>query len=80
VIKLGHHGSKTSSTREFLEKVAPSSAIISVAQKNMYRHPSKEVLARLDSLEIRHYKTSDLGTITVEFPSRRITTAFSPSE
>jgi len=80
VLKLGHHGSKTSSTREFLEKVAPSSAIISVAQKNMYRHPSKEVLARLDSLEIRPYKTSELGSIVVEFTNNRITTAPSSSE
>jgi len=80
VLKLGHHGSKTSSTREFLEKVAPSSAIISVAQKNVYKHPSKEVLARLDSLEIRNYKTSEMGSIKVEFTNKRITTAPSLSE
>jgi competence protein ComEC len=67
VLKLGHHGSKTSSTRSFLEIVSPSSAIISVAQKNVYRHPSKEVLERLDSLGIRHYKTSEMGSISVEF-------------
>jgi len=70
VLKLGHHGSKTSSTRAFLERVSPSAVIISVAQKNMYRHPSKEVLERLDSLEIRHYKTSEMGSIEVEFKEK----------
>jgi len=67
VIKLGHHGSKTSSTREFLEKTAPNFAIISVAAKNLYRHPSKEVLGRLDSLGVRHYGTHENGSIFVEF-------------
>jgi competence protein ComEC len=70
VLKLGHHGSKTSSTREFLERVQPNSAIISVAERNVYKHPSKEVLARLDSLGIKHFKTSEKGSITVEFSER----------
>ncbi|MCL1966810.1 MAG: MBL fold metallo-hydrolase, partial [Fibromonadales bacterium] len=69
ILKLGHHGSKTSSTRDFLERVSPSSAIISVARKNHYRHPSKEVLERLDSLGIRRYGTHEKGSIEVEFSS-----------
>ena len=52
---------------DFLEGVSPSSAIISVARKNVYRHPSKEVLERLDSLGIRHYGTHEKGSIKVEF-------------
>jgi len=67
VLKLGHHGSKTSSTRDFLERVLPGLVVISVAQKNVYKHPSKEVLDRLDSLGIRQYKTSEKGSIEVEF-------------
>ncbi|MDR2732800.1 MAG: DNA internalization-related competence protein ComEC/Rec2 [Fibromonadaceae bacterium] len=67
VIKLGHHGSKTSSTREFLERTAPELGVISVAKKNRYRHPSQEVLDRLDSLGIEHYGTHEKGTIRVEF-------------
>ncbi len=70
VLKLGHHGSKTSSTREFLERAAPSSAIISVASRNSYRHPSKEVLERLDSLGIRHYGTHENGSIMMEFSKK----------
>jgi len=70
VLKLGHHGSKSSSTREFLERAAPSSAIISVALKNLYKHPSKEVLERLDSLGIRHYGTHENGSIRVEFSEK----------
>jgi competence protein ComEC len=67
VIKLGHHGSKTSSTRDFLERTAPDFAIISVGIRNRYRHPSKEVLERLDSLGIKHYGTHEKGSIKVEF-------------
>jgi len=67
VLKLGHHGSKTSSSREFLERSAPSLGIISVALKNHYRHPSKEVLERLDSLGIEYHGTHERGSIKVRF-------------
>jgi len=70
VLKLGHHGSKTSSSKEFLERTAPTSAIISVAQRNRYRHPSKETLERLDSLGIVHYGTNEKGSIRVEFSEK----------
>jgi competence protein ComEC len=63
IIKLGHHGSKTSSAREFLERTNPNYAIISVAQRNLYRHPHKDVIDRLDSLGIKYYKTSEKGSI-----------------
>ncbi|MDR3000151.1 MAG: DNA internalization-related competence protein ComEC/Rec2 [Fibromonadaceae bacterium] len=69
VLKLGHHGSRTSSTREFLERVEPKLAIISAGQRNRYRHPSAEVLKRLDSLGVKHYGTHEKGSIKVEFGS-----------
>jgi competence protein ComEC len=67
VLKLGHHGSKTSNTRFFLEQVDPTHAIISAALRNRYRHPSKEVLERLDSLGIERSGTYEKGSIRVEF-------------
>ena len=75
VMKIGHHGSKTSSSIELLERVEPKLAIISVAAKNFYRHPSPETISRLDSLKIPHYKTSEHGSITLEFTEGGMRTA-----
>lgn len=44
ILKVGHHGSNTSSTPEFIEKIDPQVGVISLGEKNMYNHPSKEVL------------------------------------
>jgi len=63
VLKLGHHGSRTSSSTPWLEKVKPEVAIISVDKNNKYGHPHKEILDRLSSLHIPYLKTSDLGNI-----------------
>ncbi len=67
VLKLGHHGSKTSSSREFLEAVDPRIAIASNGRKNKFRHPHREVTERLDSLGIPLLNTSQKGTVTVTF-------------
>lgn len=63
VLKLGHHGAKTSSSILWLMKVTPDIAIISSGKNNRYGHPNKEVLDRLDDLEIPYLKTSDEGNI-----------------
>lgn len=63
VLKLGHHGSRTSSAREFLSAVDPEYAIISAGKNNKYGHPHSEVLALLDELKIPHLSTIDQGTI-----------------
>jgi competence protein ComEC len=63
VLKLGHHGSRTSSGISWLEKVNPEVAIISVDKNNKYGHPHKEILDRLASLHIPFLRTSDLGNI-----------------
>lgn len=63
VLKVGHHGSAYSSTKEFLDKVTPSYAIISVAKENSYGHPSKDTLSRLRKYTKKIYMTSEVGTI-----------------
>lgn len=67
VLKLGHHGSKTSSSREFLQEVSPKVAIISSGRRNRFRHPSKQVIQRLDSLNIPYVNTAEKGTIDFTF-------------
>ncbi|HAE36987.1 MAG: ComEC/Rec2 family protein [Candidatus Nomurabacteria bacterium GW2011_GWF2_35_66] len=63
VLKLGHHGSRTSSGIPWLEKVSPEVAIISVDKNNKYGHPHKEILDRLSFLQIPYLSTSDVGNI-----------------
>ena len=60
VLKVGHHGSKTSTTEEFLFAVSPEVAIIQVGTKNRYGHPSSEVLERLENYDIKYYR-NDVG-------------------
>jgi competence protein ComEC len=67
VLKLGHHGSKTSSSRKFLNRVNPELALISSGRKNRFRHPSKQVIQRLDSLKIPYLNTAEKGTIDIVF-------------
>lgn len=50
ILKIGHHGSKTSSTEKFLEKINPKIALIGVGKDNTFGHPSNNVTERLDNL------------------------------
>jgi len=63
VIKIPHHGSSTSSTMKFLERVKPKIAIIEVGQGNRFGHPQKEVLERLEKTGAKIYRTDLNGTI-----------------
>ncbi len=62
VLKIAHHGSKYSSHPDFLQEVAPDTAVISSGQNN-YGHPAPEVLERLESLNIRVLRTDKQGDI-----------------
>lgn len=64
VLKVGHHGSKTSTIQEFLGGVDPEVAFIEVG-KNSYGHPSPEVLSRLENSGIKYYRTDLDGTVKV---------------
>lgn len=65
-LKVGHHGSKYASSIEFLEKVSPETAIISVGSKNRYGHPTTEALERLSKIGAEIRRTDLEGTIIVE--------------
>ena len=66
VLKLGHHGSRYSTSKEFLKKVSPTYAIISVGKGNSYNHPHKEVFTRLNEHNTKIYRTDEQGTIIAE--------------
>ena len=63
-LKVGHHGSRTSTTPDFLAAVSPSWAAISVGRRNFYGHPRHEVLDQLQAARIRTYRTDMLGLST----------------
>lgn len=63
VLKLGHHGSSTSTNEEFLNLVDPKYAVITVGEKNRYGHPDDEVLNRLEDKGIKVYRTDLDGNI-----------------
>ena len=63
VLKVGHHGSKTSSSEAFLSAVGPEVAIIQVGTKNRYGHPAPEVLKRLEDYDLKYYRNDLDGDI-----------------
>ena len=65
ILKLGHHGSKTSSSDEFLDNVNPKVAIVSAGKHNLFGHPSPLVMDRVQSRRIRVFRTDRDGAITV---------------
>jgi len=73
VLKVGHHGSSTSSTDAFLNVVQPSLAVISVGADNLYGHPSADVLASLSRVGARTVRTDQSGTIVVHSDGIRLT-------
>ncbi len=66
VLKLGHHGSRTSTGETYLGFVSPEYSIISAGCKNSYGHPHKEVLVLLEKFKIPKFSTCDSGTIIFE--------------
>jgi competence protein ComEC len=71
VLKVGHHGSKYSSTSSFLKKARPNYAIISVG-KNSYGHPTSEVLSRLKAVHAKVYRTDKSGNIIITSTGTKI--------
>jgi competence protein ComEC len=65
VLKISHHGSKTSSSEEFLKEVSPEIAVISVGKDNFYGHPTQEVLENLNKYGIKVLRTDEAGDIKI---------------
>ena len=70
VLKVGHHGSKTSSSKSFINKIKPKYSIISVGKNNRYGHPNKEVLNNLDHSKI--YRTDEDGSIMFKIKNNKL--------
>jgi competence protein ComEC len=71
VLKVAHHGSKTSTTEQFLEAVHPAFAVISAGFANLYGHPNAEVVERLHQAHIDVLRTDQMGAITVRTDGHR---------
>ena len=65
VLKVGHHGSDSSSSEKFIDITSPGVAVISCGKDNMYGHPDNKVLSLLDENEVKIYRTDEVGTIRV---------------
>jgi competence protein ComEC len=73
VLLVPHHGSRTSSTQEFLAAVAPSTAVIPVGYRNRFGHPNSEVAERYRAAGIRLWRTDLEGAVTVHLAHDRFT-------
>lgn len=72
ILKAAHHGSRTSSTRAFLDAVDPKVAAISCGVNNKFRHPSPEVIARFRKMGIQIWRTDQSGAIAMKLDGGRI--------
>ena len=70
VLKVGHHGSKTSSSKEFINEINPKYSIISVGKNNRYGHPNKEVLDNLENSKI--YRTDKDGSVMFKIKNSKL--------
>mgnify|MGYP004535004273 CR=1 FL=1 len=72
VLKIGHHGSSTSSSQAFLDAVQPKAVVISLGKNNDYGHPHRETMQRLKKLGTEIYRTDELGTVRMLFTEREV--------
>jgi competence protein ComEC len=64
LLKVGHHGSATSTTQAFLDAAAPTDAVVSVGRHNTFGHPRGEVIARLAARQTHLFRTDEFGLTT----------------
>ena len=70
VLKVGHHGSKTSSSKDFIDEINPKYSIISVGKNNRYGHPNKEVLNNIEESKI--HRTDQDGSIMFKIKNKKL--------
>lgn len=80
VLKIGHHGSNSSTSANFLKKTEPTHAVISCGMHNSYGHPTDAVLKRLADRNIKTYRTDLQGTIVMTSDGKTITVNAQPSD
>ena len=67
ILKVAHHGSKSSSIQEFLDLVQPQIALIGVGKDNKYGHPDNNTIEKLEKMNCKIYRTDEMGEIVL-FP------------
>ena len=67
ILKVAHHGSKTSTTKKFIEAVKPKIALVGVGEDNNFGHPNIGVLERLENIGCKIYRTDKCGEITIKY-------------
>lgn len=70
ILKVGHHGSKTSTSESFLRHIRPKVALISAGRRNRYGHPHREVIERLRHDHVRIFRTDEHGAVVIRFHKR----------
>ena len=74
ILKVGHHGSKTSTSEHLLKETNPDIALISCGVDNKFNHPNEETLIKLNKYNIKYFITSKDGTITINLNNNKIIT------
>ena len=80
VYQVGHHGSRSSSSEDFLDAMSPECAVISCAEKNSYGHPHARTLNNLRARKIKVFRTDEQGSIIAFSDGKEITWNCSPSD
>jgi competence protein ComEC len=80
LVKIGHHGSSTSTQPELLAAVHPAFAVISVGYRNSFGHPRMDVLKRLEQAHVKTFRTDTMGAVTFYLDGKNITPRLLPME
>lgn len=70
ILKIAHHGSKTSSISEFVNTVKPKIALIGVGEKNTFGHPNQQTIEKLENINCRVYRTDLMGEIIIKINNK----------